>query len=612
MHLVIVTREDPPLPLARLRGRGQLTELRADDLRFTHAEAAEFLNGVMGLTLSADDIALLETRTEGWIAGLQLAALSMQRRENISAVLSSSFAGDHRYVADYLVEEVLQRQPEGVRRFLLQTYSRSALWPAMRQGHRTEGSSGAAGNLGARQPVRRSARRQAPVVPLSPPLRGRPARASDRETLVRCLTYTGERASGTSKTTCVQRRSVTRSPLRTWERAAGLIELAARHGPNLPIRSWLSWVKALPDELVRSRPVLSVGFAWALLRRADGGRRGEVARRRRALDGERWQGERPEAPSAPMVVVDEEEFRSLPVTIASARAYKAGALGDVPGSVNYARRALDCLPADDHFWRGAAGALLGLAYWTIGDLEAAYRSYAVGMASLRTSGDITQSNSGAFILADIRTAQGRLREVARLYEQALHLAAGKGGVMLPGTADLYVGMSEMRREQGDSESAVRYLLKKERNWARTTDWRTTGIAGTLLWHESKRPKETWSARWSFWTRQSACTSRVPTLYVRPVAALKARVWVGQGRLAEALQWAAGLSFDDELSYLREFKHITLARVLIAQYKSDRVDSAICQAMSLLERLLSAAEEGGRKGSVIENPGAAGTRSSGAR
>ena len=120
MHLIIATREDPQLPLARLRACGQLTELRATDLRFTSAEAAEFLNQVMGLGLSAEEIAALENRTEGWIAGLHLAALSMQRSEDITDFIQS-FTGSHRFVLDYLVEEVLHQQPESVQTFLLQT-----------------------------------------------------------------------------------------------------------------------------------------------------------------------------------------------------------------------------------------------------------------------------------------------------------------------------------------------------------------------------------------------------------------------------------------------------------------------------------------------------------
>ena len=120
MNLVITSRVDPPLPLSRLRGRGELTELRAADLRFTPDEAAAFLNDAMGLDLTAADAAALETRTEGWIAGLQLAALSMQGSGDLSGFIRA-FAGDDRYIVDYLVEEVLQRQPERVRSFLLQT-----------------------------------------------------------------------------------------------------------------------------------------------------------------------------------------------------------------------------------------------------------------------------------------------------------------------------------------------------------------------------------------------------------------------------------------------------------------------------------------------------------
>ena len=120
MHLVIATREDPALPLARLRARGQLTELRAADLRFTPAEAADFLNQVMGLNLSAEDVAALETRTEGWIAGLQLAAISMQGHQDATSFIRS-FTGSHHFVLDYLLEEVLHQQPESIQAFLLRT-----------------------------------------------------------------------------------------------------------------------------------------------------------------------------------------------------------------------------------------------------------------------------------------------------------------------------------------------------------------------------------------------------------------------------------------------------------------------------------------------------------
>ena len=135
MHLVITTREDPHLPLARLRARGQLTELRAADLRFTPAEAAEFLNRVMGLNLSEEDIATLETRTEGWIAGLQLAALSMQGRSDAASFIQA-FTGSHRFVLDYLVEEVLQHQSEAYPQLLAANrFSRQALYSSVQCCH---------------------------------------------------------------------------------------------------------------------------------------------------------------------------------------------------------------------------------------------------------------------------------------------------------------------------------------------------------------------------------------------------------------------------------------------------------------------------------------------
>jgi LuxR family maltose regulon positive regulatory protein len=130
MHLVIATREDPALPLARLRARGQLTELRAADLRFTPSEAAGFLHQVMNLDLSTEEVAALDARTEGWIAGLQLAAISLQGRPDVAGFIAS-FAGSHHFVLDYLLEEVLQRQPDSVQAFLLRTSILDRLWPAL-------------------------------------------------------------------------------------------------------------------------------------------------------------------------------------------------------------------------------------------------------------------------------------------------------------------------------------------------------------------------------------------------------------------------------------------------------------------------------------------------
>ena len=166
-------------------------------------------------------------------------------------------------------------------------------------------------------------------------------------------------------------------------------------------------------------------------------------------------------PAAEMVVVDEVQFRHLPGTIAVYRAGQALALGNVADTVTYARRALDLVPEDDHLQRGAAMALLGLAAWTGGDLEAAHRSYADGMARMQRAGIIAQAIGCVIALADIRIAQGRLREAMRTYEQGLQLATAQGDPILRGTADMYVGMSELLCEQNDLHAATEHLLRSQ-------------------------------------------------------------------------------------------------------------------------------------------------------
>ena len=225
----------------------------------------------------------------------------------------------------------------------------------------------------------------------------------------------------------------------------------------------LGWLKALPDELLRARPVLSVVYAGALL--ASGELEGVEARLR---DAERWldtTGGQACATGRPSGGDGRRGRRGISpsarVRSPCARAGLALARGDVAGTVKYARRALDLVPEDDHLRRGGAAALLGLASWTSGDLEAAHRTYAEGMASLQKAGNISDAIGGAIALADIRIAQGRLREAMRTYEQALQLATAQGEPVLRGTADMYVGMSELDRERDDLHAATQHLLRSK-------------------------------------------------------------------------------------------------------------------------------------------------------
>ncbi|MFI4983186.1 MAG: helix-turn-helix transcriptional regulator, partial [Nevskiales bacterium] len=272
LHLAIASRADPPLPLARLRARGELTELRAADLRFTPDEAAGFLNLVMGLGLAADDIAALETRTEGWIAGLQMAALalrgpmSMQGREDVAGFVQA-FTGSHRYIIDYLVEEVLQRQPEQIQNFLLQTSILDQL-----SGPLCEAVTGQADGSGRLQGLERA---NLFVVPLddrrewyryhrlfADVLRARLREAQPGQVPVLHRRASEWYAQNERPVEAVQHALAAED----FERAASLVELAwpalGRSRQDATLRGWM---KALPDEVVRRRPVLSVYFASALL-----------------------------------------------------------------------------------------------------------------------------------------------------------------------------------------------------------------------------------------------------------------------------------------------------------------------------------------------------------
>jgi LuxR family transcriptional regulator, maltose regulon positive regulatory protein len=584
LHLVIAGRADPALSLARLRGRGELVEIRAADLRFTADEAAAYLNGAMGLALTAPDVAALESRTEGWIAALQLAALSMQGRDDIAGFIAG-FAGDDRYIVDYLAEEVIQRRPEPVRRFLLRTSILNRLSGPLCDA--VTGQEGGTARLAALE------RANLFLVPLDDRRRWyryhhlfadvlqvhlRDDEPDVVPELHRRASAWHERHGEPSEAI---RHAMAAGDL---GRAADLVELAIPATRQARQEATLRrWLEALPDELIRVRPVLSNGYAGSLLVR------GEVdGVETRLRDAESGLG----TPSGATVVADEDEFRRLPGAIAVHRAGLARMLGDVAGTMSHALRALDLIGEDDHVGRGAAAALLGLAHWTRGDLTAAHRWYAEGMASLEKAGYLSDVVGCAMALADIRIAQGRLREAMSTYEWGLRVATGQGPIALRGAADMHVGISERNAERNELDAAVAHLV----------------TAGELGEHAGL-PRNRYRSRVAMARLRQASgdlagavdlLDEAERLYtsdffpdVAPVPAVRARVWLAQGRSADVLDWARerGLSPAGDLSYLSEFEHVTLARALLAQHAAE--------ATGLLERLLRAAEEGTRTGSVVE-------------
>jgi len=583
LHVVFATRSDPVLPLARLRTRGELVEIRAADLRFTPDEATSYLTNVMGLPLTEQDVSALENRTEGWIAALQLAALSMVGRDDVAGFIAG-FTGDDRYIVDYLVEEVLNRQPDQVTTFLLQTSVLERLNGPL--------CDTVTGQEAGKAMLETLDRENLFLVPLDDQRQWYRyhhlfadvlhARLLDEQPDM--VPELHRRASAWHEQFGETSVAIDHAlAAEDFTRVANLVERAApvmrRERREAVLRGWL---EKLPEELFATRPVVSMDYVGALM--STGEIEGVEARLQdveRSLD----------APGS-AVYVDEEEFRRLPGQVAVHRAGQSLMRGDLSATATFARRALDVAPADDHLARGAGSALLGLACWPTGDLEAAHDGYVEGMAELRMAGHIGDVLGCAITLADIRVVQGRLGEAMRAFEQSMELATNHSDAVLRGTADMHVGMSTILTERGDLDAARRHLQRSQdlgehmglpqnpHRWriamARIKEADGDLDAAVTLLDEAER---VYAGDFS------------PD--VRPVPAMRARVWIRQGRLDRAREWAReqGLPADD-LVYLREFEHVTLARLLLAESSPD-------DATRLLEALLRAAEEGGRTGSAIE-------------
>lgn len=596
LHLVISTRADPDLPLARLRARRELVEVRAADLRFTADEAADYLNDVAGLGLSTQDIATLEERTEGWIAALQLAALSMRGRGDVSGFIAG-FAGDDRYIVDYLVEEVMRRQPGHVRGFLLDTSILDRLSGPL--------CDAVTAQHGGKAMLESLDRANLFVVPLDDSRRWyryhhlfadvlRTHLADERPGDVAGL----HRRAGRWYEEQGETVPAVRHALAAGDagHAADLIERAVpglrRTRQDAVLRGWAD---VLPDEVVRVRPVLAVALAGALM---SAGEFADVERRLR--DAERCLDAGAGASPAPMVVADRDQVRHLPGAIQMYRAALALVRGDLAATVEHAHRAMDRAADGDHLTRAGASALCGLAFWSDGDLDAAHRAYSVAVEGMHRAGHVADILGCSITLADIRITQGRLGEAQRTYEEALRLAANEAGTVLPGTADMHVGLSQIACERDDLETAAAHLARNLELGERTGlpqnpyRWR---VAMARLREAQGDP----DAALDLLDQAQRVYTGDFSPDVRPVPAIRARVLAARGDVSQALAWARahGLSAGDDLSYLREFEHITLAKVLLAQYGAEGRDDRLDEADRLLERLLAAAEAGGRTGNVIE-------------
>jgi len=446
MHLVIATREDPRLPLARLRAQGQLTELRAADLRFTSCEAAGFLNQVMGLNLSEEDIAALETRTEGWIAGLQLAALSMQGHQDAASFIHS-FTGSHHFVLDYLVEEVLQQQSESIQTFLLRTSILDRLCGPLCDAVLLDPSAPGQAKL---EYLEHS---NLFTVPLDNErhwyryhhlfgdlLRQRLGQSLTPKAIAEDHIRASEWCENNGLAFEAFRHATAANDI---ERAERIIQ-----GEGIPLHfrgvvaAILGWLASLPKSVLDARPSLCVRYATLSLVTGQTTGVEENLQTAETAIADTLQGAEPD-----------DKTRSLIGEIAAARATLALTRYQPEAMITQARRALEYLPPDNLFPRIRAIWTLGFAYQVQGDRAAAGQAYTEAIAISQASGNIRMTIVATISLGAIQELENRLYQAAETFRSGLQLA---GDHPQPFENEAHLGLARIFYEWNDLKAAEQY------------------------------------------------------------------------------------------------------------------------------------------------------------
>src|ERR671910_602329 len=588
-HLVISGRVDPPLPLARLRARGQIIELHAADLRFTPEEAAAFLGDAMGLELSAGDIAALEGVTEGWIAALQLAALSMRERKDVSGFIRT-FSGSHRDVFDFLAEEVLERQIDRVQTFLLETSILGSLSGPL--------CDALTGREDGQRTLERLERENLLVVPLDDDrvwyryhhlfadfLRSRLERERSEQ-----LAPLHLRASEWYEENALVAEAVRHAlSAGDHERAARLMESGVgQTWYRGEVMTLLGWLRELPKGAMLRRPLLLVWYAAALMLigRLDGVE--SLLREAEGVVGAgEGQGEEPR-PGA-----DEVDPQHLLATAAGVRSLHARLQGDPQGAIEHARRALALLPEDNLNPRPFAAFCLAEAYRAADDLEAANATFAETAELGRAAGHDYIALTAMGSLSRLRMSQGRLREADTSLRQALGFAAERGAELLPAVGRVRIAMGELHYERDELDPSERELTLGTELAERAGELEIL-VRGQVALSRARRARGDTECA----LKLAHEAERLTRDSGAPQAIVGAALWKARLHLmrdepqvaASDLERASSVS--DVPRSTRDSERISLARLLIAREDYD-------EALQLLDRLREAAQAADRRGNVIE-------------
>lgn len=593
MHLVILSRADPPLPLSRLRVRRQMVEVRASDLRFTKDEAALFFNDSMSLDLTNEEIEVLESKTEGWVAGLQLAGLSLEGRSDRSEFVAS-FSGSNRYIIDYLIDEVISRQTKELQIFLCQTSILDSLSAPL--------CDAITGVSGSNEVLRGLESANLFIIP-----------QDDQRNLYRYHHLFAEFLRQRLNESQPELVPELHRRASDWYERQGRVEDAVGHAiasgdferaatliePNLENTRWaqgrptvlLKWIDALPRDLVISRPRLCLSYAWDLF---SSGKYEDIepllATVEISISEDSSLGELgfrpPELPS---------NMDSLLGEVAAIRAFNCFKHGELARSIDFARDALELLPEDNPFIRGSVALILGPAYRASGLLTKASQAYSEALVIGKGTNNMMVTCLATGAMIQLEVSQGNLNSASRIYGQATFLADAKNSIPFPSAGIAFVGMGEVFRERNDLQAARDILLKGielAKQQLSLGEYAIEGYFNLARVMHAGGDTEGSLIAMQHAERLLEAPDAPPIRF--QALTYRARLWLDLGKTTEAAHWAdsRNLTPTEAFPQTQHDKHIILARVSLARGDAE------C-AIELLDYLLNGVGKENQLGQPVE-------------
>ena len=601
IHLVISGRADPPWPLARMRACSEVSELRTSDLRFTPAEAADFLNEVMDLNLTPRQVETLETCTEGWIVGLQMAAISMQGRSDVSGFIEA-FTGSHRFIADFLLEEVLLRQPPEILQFLLKTSILERICAALADA--VIGSPSESPSTSSQAILGYLEHSNLFLVPLDDErhwyryhhlfrdlLRGNLLSSQPSEVHQLHLKASRWFANALLFEEAISHAFASQDFIWT----ADLIEQAAL---QIDIQNKqvviAGWIEQLPEALVAKRPWLCVYRAWGQYWT---GHREQVeaslVAAEKALEENHLSGStRIDQKGATVLAPD--AIDHIRGHIAAIHAHSALTGQNIPRVLEMGEKALALLPKGDEF-RSETGIALGGAYWALGDVHRSEMAFASARSDALLCGRASMAVPSSCYLAMQMTKQGRFDEAMAIYRDALKLATTAEGKETPVAGFPNSRLGDLLRERNELDQAQQHLQRG------VVQCEQLGQADVLAdsYTCQARLQITLGDLHGATENLKKAVAVVENTKVDPFVVCwldecRIRLWLKEGKLEKARDRLAvqGLAVDSPISYHYDLNHINLAKVLVSSYQQHPSKHDLEQTMTLLDRLLEAATKAG--------------------